>query len=189
LRAVATDVVIVGIDDETARLGREVGRGLIDYAAGEAFDYVPLHSVLAWYDTGDTARLENAFGGKAILLGGVFGFEDRLAVPVNLQAWEAPNSNAPGVLLHAQALRNLLNAGLIAPVPRWIVLALCLLMAIGWLVVFDVALAAGAVPVGGIAVLAASTWLLARGSYLPPMAPLLAWTSAVGSRVLCEASL
>jgi len=172
-----------------ARLGREVGRGLIDYAAGEAFDYVPLHSVLAWYDTGDTVRLENAFGGKAILLGGVFRFEDRLAVPVNLQAWEAPNSNAPGVVLHAQALRNLLNAGPIAPVPRWIVLALCLLMAIGWFVAFDFALAAGAVPVGGIAVLAASTWLLARGSYLPPMAPLLALTIAVGSRVLYEASL
>ena len=33
-----------------ARLGREVRHGFIDYAAGKAFDYVPLHSVLAWYD-------------------------------------------------------------------------------------------------------------------------------------------
>jgi class 3 adenylate cyclase len=172
-----------------ARLGREAGRGLIDYAAGKAFDYVPLHSVLAWYDTGDTARLESALGGKAVLLGGVFRFEDRLAVPVSLQAWEAPESNAPGVVVHAQALRNLLNTGLIAPVPRWIVLALCLLMASSWLVAFDFALAAATVLAGGIAVLAASTWLLARGSYLPPMAPLLALTIAVGSRVLYEANL
>ena len=158
------------------RLGREVGHGLIDYAAGKAFDYVPLHSVLEWHDAGDTRKLDDAFGGKVVLLGGVFRFEDRLAAPVNLLAWDAQAVNAPGVVLHAQALRNLLNDGLIAPVPGWIVPALCLLMAIGWFVASDFAFAAGAVLAGGIAVLAASTWLLARGAYLPPMAVLLALT-------------
>ena len=172
-----------------ARLGRQVGHGLIDYAAGKAFEYVPLHSVLEWYDAGDTAKLENSFRGKAILLGGVFRFEDRLAIPVNLLTWEAQAVNAPGVVVHAQALRNLLNDGLIAPVPRWIAPALCLLLAVGWFVAVDFVFAAGALLAGGIAVLATSTWLLARGYYLPPMAPMLVLTIALGARVLYEAHL
>jgi len=171
------------------RLGREVGHGLIDYAAGTAFDYVPLHSVLEWYDAGDARKLDDAFGGKVVLLGGVFRFEDRLAAPVNLLAWDEQAVNAPGVVLHAQALRNLLNDGLVVPVPGWIVPALCLLMAIGWSVAFDFALAAGAVLASGVAVLVASTWLLARGTYLPPMGILLALTIAVGVRAFYEASL
>jgi len=171
------------------RLGRDVGHGLIDYAAGNAFDYVPLHSVLEWHDAGDTRKLEQTFGGKVVFLGGVFRFEDRLAAPVNLLAWDAQAVNAPGVVVHAQALRNLLNDGLIAPVPGWIVPALCLLMVIGWFVASDFALAAGAVLASGIVVVAASTWLLAHGTYLPPTAVLLALTIAVGVRAFYEASL
>ena len=110
-------------------------------------------------------------------------------MPVNLLAWDAEAVNAPGVVVHAQALRNLLNDGLIAPVPRWIVPALCLLMAMGWFVAFDFAYALGALLAAGGAVLAASTWLLAHGAYLPPMAALLALMIAVGARDWYEASL
>ena len=39
------------------RLGKEIiAGGLIDYAAGGAFRYVPLTDVLAWQDAGDAAR-------------------------------------------------------------------------------------------------------------------------------------
>jgi len=172
------------------RLGRDVvPHGLIDYAAGSAFNYVPLHAVLAWHDAGDTRKLEDAFGGKAVLLGGVFRFEDRLATPVNLLAWDAQAVNAPGVVLHAQALRNLLNDGLIAPVPGWVVPALCLLMAMGWWVGGRFAFGAAVALGGSAAILIASTSLLGRGAYLPPAAILLTLLAAVGARALYEASL
>ena len=69
------------------RLGRPAAsEGLIDFTAGPAFDFIPLQTVLEWYDAGDANRLERAFGGKAVLLGSVLKFEDRLAAPVNLAA-------------------------------------------------------------------------------------------------------
>ena len=172
------------------RLGNDViPHGLIDYAAGRRFDYVPLHDVLAWHAAGDTQKLEAAFGGKAVLLGGVFRFEDRLATPVNLLGWDAQAVNAPGVVLHAQALRNLLNDGLIAPVPRWVVPALCLLMAMGWWVARPLRVRGSALLAGSAAVLVASTFLLRHGVYLPPAAILLTLYAAIGSRVLYQASL
>ena len=76
------------------------------------FDYVPLHSVLAWHDAGDTQRLESAFRGKAVLVGGVFRFEDRLAAPVNLVAWDAQAVNAAG--------RGAARAGAAQPAQRGI---------------------------------------------------------------------
>lgn len=171
------------------RLGRNVGYGLIDYGAGEAFGYVPLHSVLEWYDAGDKTKLEEAFGGKAILLGGVFKFEDRLTAPVNLAGWDAQATDTPAVLLHAQALRNLLNGGLIAPVPGWVVAATCLLMAVCWVLAGDFAIAAALALAGGASIMAVSTWLLARGWHLPSAAILLTLALAVGSRTLYETSL
>ncbi len=95
------------------RLGKEViTGGLIDYAVGGAFRYIPLTDVLAWQAAGDTQKLEAAFRGKAVLLGGIFRFEDRLATPVALLDWDKETRNAPGVVVHAQVLRNLLNGGL-----------------------------------------------------------------------------
>ena len=172
-----------------ARLGRPAGHGLIDYAAGEPFDYVPLHRVLEWQDAGDTAKLRDAFGGKAVLLGGVFRFEDRLAAPVNLLAWDAEAVNAPGVAVHAQVLRNLLNGGLIAPVPAWVVPVLAVLAAGAFWVAGAYAVAALLAVAAGVAVMAASTWLLAHGTYLPTAAILFTLLAAVGARMLFEASL
>ena len=171
------------------RLGRPVNAGLIDFASGEAFNYIPLQSVLEWQAAGDRAKLEQAFAGKTILLGGVYRFEDRLRAPVNLAAWDAEAVNVPGVLLHAQALRSLLNEGLIAPVSQWLVVMLCLLMAGFWFVAANQWIAAGAVVGGGIVVGATSTALLSRGWYLPPAAILIALTTAIAARVLYEAAL
>lgn len=171
------------------RLGRNVGYGLIDYAAGEAFGYVPLDTALEWYDAGDKAKLEAAFGGRVILLGGVFRFEDRLPAPVNLAAWDAQAADMPAVLLHAQALRNLLNGGLIAPVPAWIVVAICLLAAMCWFVARDFAIAAALALGGGASIIVTSTWLLAQGWYLPSAAILLTLALAVGTRALYETNL
>jgi len=172
-----------------AHLGRDVGHGLIDYAAGAAFEYIPLRTVLAWYDAGDVQALQRALGGKVVLLGGVFRFEDRHRAPVNLLAWDPEAANVPGVVLHAQALRNLLNDGLIEPVPPAVPPALCLLIALGWFAAANFGFAAAAALGGSAAILAVSTWLLGRGVYLPPAAMLTTLLVAVGTRVLYEATL
>jgi class 3 adenylate cyclase len=168
------------------RLGRDAGHGVIDYAVGNAFDYVPLHSVLEWYDAGDKGKLEAAFNGKVILLGGVFKFEDRLAAPVNLVGWDAQAVNAPGVVLHGQVLRNLLGSGLIAQIPSWVITLLCVLTAMSWFVAGDAAVAAGLVLIGGAVVVAGSTSLLGHGFYLPTAPVLLPLTVTAGTRVAYE---
>ena len=144
--------------------------------------------MLEWHDAGDAAKLRSAFGGKAVLLGGVFRFEDRLVAPVNLLAWDAEAVSAPGVVLHAQVLRNLLNDGLIARVPVWVVPALGLLAAGCFWVAGNFAVAALLTLAAGAALMAASTWLLARGTYLPTGAILLTLLAAVACRMLYEAS-
>ena len=172
-----------------ARLGRPAGNGLIDFAAGNAFDYVPLHKVLEWQAAGDAERLRLTFAGKPVLLGGVFRFEDRILAPVNLLAWEAEAVDAPGVVLHAQVLRNLLNGGLIADVPAWVVPALALLAAGVFWLAGNHAIAALLALGGGAALLAVSTWLLARGVHLPVAAILLTLLAAVGARMIYDAAL
>jgi len=174
------------------RLDRPVGHGIIDYGAGAAFTYLPLHAVLAWQDAGDTAELERAFHGKVVLLGGVFKFEDRLRASANLLAWDPEAANAPGVVLHAQVLRNLLGDGLVQPVPMWMVTAVAVLAAFAFWAVGRGVIAAlvvvGVVAVVG-AVVAGSTWLLAHGTHLPMGVIVLTLAIAVATRLLYEAEL
>jgi class 3 adenylate cyclase/CHASE2 domain-containing sensor protein len=171
------------------RLGRTAGDGLIDFAVGERFNFVPLEDVLAWSAAGDAAKLDRAFKGRVVLVGGTFRFEDRLAAPVNLAAWEPDATNVPGVLLHAQVLRNLLNDGLIAPISPWIMMALCLVLTTLWLASEDEMVAAGIV-VGGSAIAGvASTWVLTRGMYVPLVPIIATITVAAGARAGYEATL
>ena len=172
------------------RLGRTVGHGLINFALGPEYDYIPLQTVLAWHDARDSDKLGNAFRGKVVLMGSVFKYEDRLPAPVHLAAWEDPRLiNTPSILLHAQALRSLVNGGLIAVAPVWTVLALCMLMAISWFLAGNAWLAAGVALGGGALVGAASTWLLTRGWYVPPAPIVLTLMLALAARVLYEFSL
>jgi class 3 adenylate cyclase/CHASE2 domain-containing sensor protein len=171
------------------RLGREAGEGLIDFTAGQPFGFIPLQDVLDWQAAADTDKLQRAFKGKVVLLGGVFRFEDRLAVPVNLAAWDTQSANMPGVLLHAQVLRNLLNDGLIRPVPQWLLVLLCLLTTTLWFCSARPVIAAAAIAGGSVIVLGASTWILTRGWYLPAAAILITLILAVMTRVVYEAAL
>lgn len=171
------------------RLGIEPRVGLIDYAVGETFDYVPLHDVLARYADGDIEALRRAFGGRPVLLGSVLPFIDRQYQPVNLAAWEENDSFAPSVLAHAQALRSLMGPGLVTEAPGVAVLALVLLASVCWWL--------AATPLAGIAsfagfalpAAAASTWLLSRGVHLPVAAPLLTGGLAAAGRVALQAGL
>ena len=171
------------------RLGKPVNAGLIDYAAGPAFDFVPLQAVLAWYDAGDTAQLQRAFAGKAVLLGSVLKYEDRLEAPVNLVAWDEHAPNAPGVLLHAQVLRNLLNDGLVQPVAAAIPFLLMSAAALLWLWTPRPAVALLLLALLGVVLVGASTLALANGFALPVAGVLLAAPLAVAVRQALETEL
>ncbi len=171
-------------------LGRPVvTRGLIDYAVGGAFDFIPLQDVLEWHDSADTAGLERAFRGKAVVLGSVMKFEDRLKVPVNLVAWDPDAVDAPGVLVQAQALRNLLNDGLVRPVAGWIPLVLALAAALFWLVVPSAARVLALVAAAWALCVAASTLALANGFDLPVANAMLVTLVSLGGRQALETAL
>jgi class 3 adenylate cyclase/CHASE2 domain-containing sensor protein len=149
------------------QLGKDPQPGLIDFSRGPAFDYVPFHTVLALFQAGNSAGLRQMFEGRPVLLGSVLPSSDAVLQPVNLAAWEDNANLAPGVLIHAQALRSILNQGLINDVPAWLLGAAILAASLLWL--------AGLRPVPASVLLAAmaggalvvSAWLLRQGWHLP----------------------
>lgn len=148
-------------------MGVEPSEGIINFALGERFDYVPMHRVLEWETAGNVEAFRAVFENRAVLLGTVMPFEDRHYQPVNLANWEDNANFAPGVLIHAQALRTIMGPGLIRPFPTVVVLALTLAAAILWWGGGHWAfrLSFGFAWVVMIVVL--STWLLTRGWHLP----------------------
>jgi class 3 adenylate cyclase len=170
------------VGEMARKLGAATEPGYIDYRRGAPFGYVSMQQVLQWADAGDKEALARAFGGKPVLLGTVFQYEDRQPAPVQLAAWDPDTSLNPGVLLHAQALRNLLNGRLIEPVSTLVVALVCAILAALWLVsartLVVVPLAAAVV----LGVVAVSTWLLAMGWHLATVAPVLTAVLALGGR-------
>lgn len=115
-----------------AHLGRdERWEGWIDYTLGEAISYVPFKDGLQWADS-DPERLINTFRGKPVLLGVILRFEDRLRLPVPLAATEPLRRRLPGVMVHAQVLRSMLNNGLIQAAAAPLQWALLLAAALFW---------------------------------------------------------
>ena len=108
------------------------GQGLIDFRTGDAFTTISMAQVLRWQAQGNVQKLRENFGGKSVLVGVVLPLEDRLRIPVALYAAEPGNTRVPGVMLHAQILRSLLNQGYIETVPRWFVAALTALVCLCW---------------------------------------------------------
>ncbi len=170
-------------------LGALPEAGLIQFAAGDDYDYISLHQVVDWYRSGDSGRLETEFAGKAVLLGPVLPWEDRHPQPVNLASWSPDLADAPGVLLHAQALRSMLGPGLIGSAPPAWSWAGVLLAACMWF--------AAARPVTGLALLillaagavAVATLLLARGMHFAVIPAVGAASVACLSRIGLEALL
>ena len=155
------------------RLGREPGVGIVDYAVGPRFGYVPAQRVRQWQREGDTAALAAAFGDRVVLVGGVLPFIDRFAQPVNLAGWEDEGGQTPGVLLHAQALRSVLGAGLVSASPPLVPALLAALGGLLWFAGARFSVAAPAVALTWLGALAVSVLAL-RSGYAVPVAGLLA---------------
>lgn len=103
-------------------------QGFIDYRIGAGFQYLPFREVLRLADSAP-AELRVALEGRPVIVGFVLPFEDRKAVPVDLAGWEPGNRSVPGVLVHAQVLRSMLNGGLLQPLGAGVVSWLSLLAA------------------------------------------------------------
>jgi class 3 adenylate cyclase len=163
-------------------LGVEARPGLIDYRQGAPYEYIPMQQVLQWSDEKDGSALARAFRGRPVLLGVVLPFVDRLRAPVALAAWEEGARDMPGVLLQAQALRGLLDGGLIREAPVAATVALSVAAAPLWFVSSSTALVVAAIIALSAIVFGASAWLLAHGWFVPMVAPALTAAVALGGR-------
>ncbi len=167
-------------------LGRPVGSGWLDYRQAAPVPYVPFHEVEAAYRAGRLDTLRQWFSGKVVLIGSVLPFVDRHFQVVDLNGWGEDNRGfAPGVLLHVQAIRNLLGSGFIHPV------SLPLILLLGFALALLGAWAGGRGPrgaliVAGVALLGGAGAVLAflHHAFLAPAFPLAGLALGYAARVL-----
>jgi class 3 adenylate cyclase len=149
------------------QLGKDPNPGIIDFSRGSSFTYIPLHTVLDAFRSGDGAALGRMFEGQPVLLGSVLPSSDAVLQPVNLASWEDNANLAPGVLIHAQALRSILNHGLINDVPAWLLGTAIFAASLFWLAGLRPLPASGILAATAGGALVASAWLFRQGWYLP----------------------
>ena len=87
-------------------LSQQCVDGLLHFALGEPYRYIPLQRLL---ETPDVGVLEKMFRNRVVLLGEIPRFGGRIAVPVNLAGWEESARDSPSVVVHAQSLRTALQ--------------------------------------------------------------------------------
>jgi class 3 adenylate cyclase len=164
------------------KLGREPGSGLIDFSRGAPLDYLPLQALLAAAQSGQLERLRPAIAGKIVLIGPLHQFEDRKRQPVNLLRPDRGRADAPGLLLHAQAVRSIFGAGLIRPLPAPAALLAALTFALVWFARLTAVRALLLVTLPSALLLALSLLLLDHQTYLPAALPLAGIVGAVAAR-------
>ena len=144
------------------QLGKDCAEGLVDYALGKPYTYVPLQNLLAMEDETLQRRL---FRDRIVLLGEARAFHDRVDVPLNLAAWEVAAPHSPGIVVQAQTLRTALAGAAPREVSRPLVVLLLSLGALVFLVRdprmagVTALLAAVGAAVGGIAALRTGAFL------------------------------
>ena len=161
-------------------------RGIVNFAIGSRINYIPIRDVIDWADRKDP-QLLSVFENRPVLLGFMLPFEDRKSVPVDIAGWEPGNQSVPGVLVHAQILRSMLNGGLVSSAPHWLVILLILLGTAFWLPPSNLPMRLAIVAFLGI-LLAAATFSLYRNLYIPVAAPMIAVLVGAGSRYIKSAT-
>ncbi len=148
-------------------LGVSPGIGYIDYSIGSRFTYLPLHEVVKQVRADNLATLK----GKIVLLGAVIAGVDRVAQPVELAAWENDRLGA-GVLIQAQALRTILNGGLLKSVGLPITVLLIVIASLFWFISFR-PIPAGAILLVLVIGLFGTALLLQVGGNIFPLAAIV----------------
>lgn len=109
---------------------RSCSEGLIHYALGAPFTYVPLKNLLAMTDS---VLLDRLFRDRIVLVGDAQAFTNRIDVSLNLAAWESQAYDSPAIVVHAQTLRTALAGAAPRQAPRPIVVILVSLAALVFL--------------------------------------------------------
>ena len=169
-------------------LGATPGSGYIDFSIGGKFIYLPLHEVIKQAATGNLLELQNAMRGKIVLLGAVIAGVDQVAQPVSLTSW-ADDKLSPGVVMHAQALRTILNGGLLQPVSLPKTILLIIAASLFWFVPLR-AIPAGIILPGLMAgFLGAALFFQIKGSIFPLAAVFCSLTLSIAGRQSVETYL
>lgn len=162
-------------------LGVTPRAGLVQYALGEPFTYLPLRQVIAWQESGDFTALQKALAGRVVLLGSVLEHDDQHKAPVPLAGWIADAETSHGVLIHAQQMRSVLAEATIVERPTSEVLLTVIILAAAWWV--PPSLLAWLL---GIALtfswFTASLFALRAGIDLPATTPIITLLGALGAR-------
>ena len=148
--------------------------GLIDYALGPAYRYMPARRLL---DIRDDQALARLFRGRIVFVAPMAGPDDRVPQPVSLAGWEAPTAEPAAVIAHAQTVRTLLHGHPVQEVPLPVMLLVIAAAALVALVAAPVAPAVGALAVAGA--LTSALFALRLGWYAPLAAPLATLMAAV----------
>ena len=151
--------------------------GLIHYALGRPFSFVPLQNLL----TMDEGLARNLFRDRIVLVGEAQAFAGRIEVPVNFAAWEEGGSSSPSVVVHAQTLRTALAGAAPQQTRLPIVVVLLSLAALVYLV-RDARMAAMWALLAGLATLVLSVLALRNGTFVPIAPILLTLLLAVAAR-------
>ncbi|HSJ96440.1 MAG TPA: CHASE2 domain-containing protein [Myxococcota bacterium] len=171
-----------GFPTLVARLCRALERacdeGLIHYALGKPYTYVPLQNLLAM---DDPLLLRRLFRDRIVLLGETRAYHDRIEVPVNLAAWESGARTSPAVVVHAQTLRTALAQAAPQPLPRPVPVVLVSLAALLFLM-RDWRLAAVTALLAAGAGIAAAALALHAGTQVPIAAFLASLALAPAAR-------
>lgn len=111
---------------------RQDWHGLINFLAGQPMTVIRAQEVIAAHQRGDTSWLNQQFAGRAVLVGTILRDIDRHHAPVPLAFSEPQNDYVPGVMVHAQIYRSLMNQGLVKETGKWLTLLLIGASAMFW---------------------------------------------------------
>ena len=156
-------------------LGARCDDGLLDFALGPPFRYVPLHAVL---EAPDLAAVEREFRDRIVLVGETMPYTGRIDVPVGYAAWEPPSRDTPAIVVQALALRTALGNAVPQEASRPMLVVLVSLAALVAFVAAPAAMAGCALAGAGILFIA-SVFALRGGVALPMAGPLFALLLAV----------
>lgn len=162
-----------------ARLGQRPSGGIVDFALGRRFDYVPLQTVVDLVRRDDRAGLRLRFAGKVVLMGAILPDQDRQRLPVRLANWEEGRSTS-GVVFQAQAVRSLMQHAMIRSLPQAADVLALLAIGLVWRLRRRAKLAAAAALALAAMVLGVSVLLLSAGIHMPVAPALLALSFGVG---------
>lgn len=159
-------------------LKADCDEGLIHFALGKPYAYVPLRNVL---EMRDDALAQRLFRDRIVLVGEARAFNGRIDAPVNLAGWEAQGRDTPGIVLHAQVLRTALAKAAPREASRPLAMVLASIAAL-LLLARDWRMAGISAAVAAGVALAAGVVALRAGQFLPLAAALATLGLAVAAR-------